>query len=80
MAKTYGSDYPNELINLIKDAGQEIIDRAEQMVAPETALITDFSITINFNQELGVPTISWKDTVIVTNTINRHTSEVNQND
>ena len=36
--------YRNALVHQIKDAGQELINRAESMVHPENDLITDFSI------------------------------------
>lgn len=36
--------YRNALVQQIKDAGQELINRAESMVHPENDLITDFSI------------------------------------
>lgn len=35
--------YRNALVQQIKDAGQELINRAESMVHPENDLITDFS-------------------------------------
>lgn len=47
-------DYKTYLISLVKASGQEVIDRAEEMVDGE--LITDFSITLHFPQG-GVPTI-----------------------
>lgn len=34
--------YRNTLVQQIKDAGQELINRAESMVHPENDLITDF--------------------------------------
>ena len=36
--------YRNTLVQQIKDAGQELINRAESMVHPENDLITDFSM------------------------------------
>lgn len=42
--------YRNALVQQIKDAGQELINRAESMVHPENDLITDFSIVIHFEQ------------------------------
>lgn len=47
-------DYKTYLISLVKASGQEVIDRAEEMVDGE--LITDFNITLRFPQG-GVPTI-----------------------
>lgn len=42
--------YRNALVQQIKDAGQELINRAESMVHPENDLITVFSIVIHFEQ------------------------------
>lgn len=42
--------YRDALVQQIKDAGQELINRAETMVHPENDLITDFSIVIHFEQ------------------------------
>lgn len=50
--------YRNALVQQIKDAGQELINRAESMVHPENDLITDFSIVIHFEQH-EVPTIDY---------------------
>lgn len=44
--------YRNTLVQQIKDAGQELINRAESMVHPENDLITDFSIVIHFEQHV----------------------------
>lgn len=52
--------YRNALVQQIKDAGQELINRAESMVHPENDLITDFSIVIHFEQH-EVPTIDYTD-------------------
>lgn len=55
--------YRNALVQQIKDAGQELINRAESMVHPENDLITDFSIVIHFEQH-EVPTIDYTTSVI----------------
>ena len=52
--------YRNALVQQIKDAGQELINRAESMVHPENDLITDFSIVIHFEQH-EVPTIDYTE-------------------
>lgn len=44
--------YRNALVQQIKDAGQELINRAESMVHPENDLITDFSILQERHSEL----------------------------
>lgn len=51
------------LVQQIKDAGQELINRAESMVHPENDLITDFSIVIHFEQH-EVPTIDYTTSVV----------------
>lgn len=55
--------YRNALVQQIKDAGQELINRAESMVHPESDLITDFSIVIHFEQH-EVPTIDYTTSVV----------------
>lgn len=55
--------YRSELIEQIKATGQEIIDRAEQMVSEDTKLISDFSITCRFSQE-EFPTVQWTTEVV----------------
>ena len=55
--------YRNALVQQIKDAGQELINRAESMVHPENDLITDFSIVIHFEQH-EVPTIDYTTSVV----------------
>lgn len=44
------TNFRNELIQQIKDSGQELIDRAESLVSPDLTEITDFSITLGFHQ------------------------------
>lgn len=55
--------YRDTLVQQIKDAGQELINRAESMVHPETDLITDFSITICLKHD-EFPTIDYTTSVI----------------
>lgn len=55
--------YRDELIQQIKDAGQELIDRAETMVHPDLDLITDFYITLSFSQE-SFPEVSFSTSVV----------------
>lgn len=64
--------YPELLIDYIKDAGQELIDRAEEMVSKDTDLISDFWIDIRFEQDmLSIPEITWGTSVICKNTHER---------
>lgn len=55
--------YRSELIEQIKATGQEIIDRAEQMVSEDTEMISDFTITCWFRQG-EVPTVQWTTEVV----------------
>lgn len=57
------NSYRDALVQQIKDAGQELIDRAETMVHPENDLITDFSIMIRFKQD-EFPTIDYTTSVV----------------
>lgn len=65
--------YAERLIQHIKDAGQELIDRAEEMVNKDTDMISDFNIYIRFDQEFNsIPEIEWTTNVICKNTIDRY--------
>ncbi len=55
--------YRDQLVQQIKDAGQELINRAETMVHPDLDLITDFCITLNFSQE-SFPEVSFSTSVV----------------
>lgn len=67
------NDYRNMLVQQIKEAGQELIDRAEEMVDQDTDIISDFNININFPQGdcYPIPEISWTTKVYCKNTLNR---------
>ena len=68
--------YREELVLRIKEAGQELIDRAEQMISKDADAISDFSLYINLNQvDLLVPTIEWSTSVISKNTLDRMREE-----
>lgn len=58
--------YRDKLAQQIKDAGQELIRRAETMVAPDEDLITGMSITIDFTQgtDARVPEITYTKSVL----------------
>ena len=51
-----GEKYREQLIELVKASGQEVIDRAEDLVG-DGELMTEFTIQLLFPQD-GVPTIS----------------------
>ncbi len=63
--------YRDELVARIKDAGQELIDRAEQMVSENTDLISGFSIYLRLDTEDRIPSIEWSIEVINKNSYNR---------
>lgn len=63
--------YRDELVARIKDAGQELIDRAEQMVSENTDLISSFSIHLRLDTEDHIPSIEWSTEVINKNSYNR---------
>ena len=50
-----GEKYREQLIKLVKASGQEVIDRAEELVG-DGELLTDFTIQLLFPQD-SVPTI-----------------------
>lgn len=54
--KTSGENYRQHLIELVKASGQEVIDRAEDLVG-NGDLITDFNIWLWFPQDGNCPTI-----------------------
>lgn len=56
-------NYRDEMVQRIKEAGQELIDRAESMISSETDLITDFDIYINLSRCDEVPSIQYNTTV-----------------
>jgi hypothetical protein len=63
--------YRDELVARIKDAGQELIDRAEQMINENTDLITGFYIYLRLGTEDRIPSIEWSIEVINKNSYNR---------
>lgn len=70
MATKVNNDSRELLVQLIKDVGQDLIDRAEEMVPNGAEYMTDYSININFPCPLnsGLPIIEF-----VNQTICKHT-------
>lgn len=62
--------YREQLVQQIKDAGQELINRAETMVHPDLDLITDFYITLSFSQD-SFPEVSFSTSVANKTTCDR---------
>lgn len=70
-------NYRTHLVNQIKGVGQELIDRAEQMVSPDLDLISDFNISVSFDQE-GIPVIEFSTSVISKNCWNLISNKYNK--
>jgi hypothetical protein len=52
--------YRDELVQIIKDMGQELINRAEEMVSEDAQFITDFNIMIAIpNPRDELPSITY---------------------
>lgn len=64
----YSEKYRQKLIALVKAAGQDVIDRAEDLVG-NGDLICDFDIWLRFPQN-GVPTIELTRSYLSKNGIN----------
>ena len=69
--------YREELVQEIKDVGQELIDRADELVPKDLRLITGFSIRIDFNQGdcVPIPEISYEYGTFCTNSHDRYIKE-----
>lgn len=70
MAKDSNNVYREQLVQQIKDAGQELINRAETMVHSDLDLITEFYITLSFSQE-SFPEISFSTSVVNKTAVDR---------
>lgn len=77
MAEEVKRSYRDDLVQQIKDAGQELIDTAEQMVRKDARGISGFYIHINFPQggRVGIPEITCSTETICTNAYNRLLNE-----
>ena len=64
----YSEKYRQKLIDMVKAAGQDVIDRAEDLVG-NGDLICDFDIWLRFPQD-GVPTIGLTRSYLSKNYIN----------
>ena len=75
--KAVKKPYREELVQEIKEAGQELIDRAEALVSKDLKAITGFSIHIEFTQGdcSTIPEISCEYRTLCTNTIDRYCKE-----
>lgn len=67
-----GREYNKELREQIKDAGRELIDRAEEIVSLNTEGIISLDICFSFSQGVEeLPTMSYTMKVVEKNTIER---------
>lgn len=72
-----GTNYRKELVKLIKDAGEELIVRADALVPENLDLISDLYIDILFPQGdfVPVPEITVHTTILAKRTIERWRKE-----
>lgn len=75
--KAVKKPYREELVREIKEVGQELIDRADELVPKDLHLITGFSIHINFNQGdcVPIPDITCEYGTLCTNSKKRFLEE-----
>lgn len=70
--------YREEVVQSIKDAGQELIDRAEDMVSPNTDMITGCRIEIDIrprDENVPIPEIRFETTVLSKRVMERWRNE-----
>ena len=72
-----GDAYIPELTQLIKEVGQELIDRSDQIVPPNSKAISGLDIRIEFPQGDRdiLPEISWEIRTFSLNTVDRWMKE-----
>ena len=66
--------FRDALVQRIKETGQELIDRAEDMVGPGLDAIVEFHIHVDLSPDVA-PCITWETTVLTKRTIERLRSE-----
>lgn len=70
--------YREEVVQSIKDAGQELIDRAEDMVSPNADKITGFRIEIDIlprDENIHIPEIIFETSVLSKRVMERWRNE-----
>ena len=77
MSEEVKKSYRDDLVQQIKDAGQELIDTAEQMVRKDVRGISGFYIHIEFPQGecVGIPEITYSTETLCKNTYHRLLNE-----
>lgn len=66
--------YRDTLVQQVRDCGQELIDRADTMIGDGTTMITNFSITVIFEQG-SVPLITYTTSVVNKTALRRLNNE-----
>lgn len=75
-----GREYNKELREQIKDAGRELIDRAEEIISPNAEGIISLDIHFTFPQGVEeIPTMSYTMQVVGKNTLERWNRESDTN-
>lgn len=69
--------YRDKMVRMIQEAGQELIDRVENMVSDSLDWVSGFSISIRIpnNCERDIPVIEYTVEIINKNTIARMTGK-----
>lgn len=75
--KVVKKPYREELVQEIKEVGQELIDRAEEFVSEDLKCITGFSIRIDFVQGdcVPIPEITFENGTFCTHSYDRYIKE-----
>lgn len=68
--ETRDKGYREKLVQQIKDAGEELVKRADTLIHPDLELITDFNIALNFSQDC-FPEITFSTSVVNKTACNR---------
>ena len=68
--ETSNKKYREELVQQIKDAGEELVKRADTLIHPDLDFITDFNITLSFSQDC-FPEITFSTSVVNKTAYNR---------
>lgn len=70
-----GTRYRDELIRMIREAGQELIDRGESMIPEEAEGITNTVITIRIptdTETIAIPTIETSVEVVCKSSMKKY--------
>ena len=59
--------YRDKLVEIIKQAGQDLIDRADDIIPKEDQMVTNYNINIEIPAVECIPTITWTMTTLIKN-------------